>query len=78
MTYPATIAIVAETFGQYLLEGIRQYTEVEESYVPLIQKLLGFSLLCMFVLSLNSDVHVLVSRWPKTKAFPFSEVSKPN
>jgi amino acid transporter len=45
MTYPATIAIVAETFGQYLLEGIRQYTEVNEEYIPIIQKLLGFSLL---------------------------------
>ena len=52
MTYPATIAIIAETFGQYLMEGIRQYVEVEESLVPTAQKLFGFALLCKSYLKL--------------------------
>jgi hypothetical protein len=47
MTYPATIAIMSETFGQYLLEGLRQYYDIDEDLVPTAQKLFGFVLLCM-------------------------------
>ncbi|CAB3408742.1 unnamed protein product [Caenorhabditis bovis] len=45
MTYPATIAICAETFGQYLLEGIKQYYKIDEDWIPTCQKLFSFSLL---------------------------------
>lgn len=37
MTYPATIAIIAETFGQYLIEGLKQVTEPVASFDPAIQ-----------------------------------------
>lgn len=46
MTYPATIAIIAETFGQYLMEGLRQSYDIEPSLQPVVQKLFGISLLC--------------------------------
>ncbi|KAJ1347319.1 hypothetical protein KIN20_002351 [Parelaphostrongylus tenuis] len=45
MTYPATIAIIAETFGQYLIEGLKQVYEIDDEWVPIAQKLFGFSLL---------------------------------
>ncbi|CAI4229979.1 unnamed protein product [Auanema sp. JU1783] len=45
MTYPATIAIIAQTFGQYLTEGLKQYYDIDEDLIPLCQKLFGFSLL---------------------------------
>ncbi|CAD6184087.1 unnamed protein product [Caenorhabditis auriculariae] len=45
MTYPATIAICAETFGQYLIEGLRQYYEIDDDWAPACQKLFAFSLL---------------------------------
>uniref|UniRef100_A0A7E4UPJ2 AA_permease domain-containing protein n=1 Tax=Panagrellus redivivus TaxID=6233 RepID=A0A7E4UPJ2_PANRE len=45
MTYPATIAIVAETFGQYLVEGIKQYIEITDDVAPTVQKMFGFALL---------------------------------
>ncbi|VDM85719.1 unnamed protein product, partial [Strongylus vulgaris] len=44
MTYPATIAIIAETFGQYLIEGLKQVYEIDEDWIPLAQKLFGFIL----------------------------------
>ncbi|PAV68201.1 hypothetical protein WR25_19347, partial [Diploscapter pachys] len=45
MTYPATVAITAESFGQYLVEGLKQVYDIDEDYVPTVQKLFGFSLL---------------------------------
>ncbi|KAI1710819.1 amino acid permease domain-containing protein [Ditylenchus destructor] len=45
MTYPATIAIIAETFGQYLLEGLRQSYEIPAHLLPTCQKLFGITLL---------------------------------
>ncbi|CCD68122.1 Amino Acid Transporter [Caenorhabditis elegans] len=45
MTYPATIAICAETFGQYLIEGLKQYYEIDDALVPTCQKLFAYSLL---------------------------------
>ncbi|XGW24374.1 hypothetical protein V3C99_006075 [Haemonchus contortus] len=47
MTYPATIAIISETFGQYLVEGLRQVYDIDDEWAPLAQKLFGFSLLLM-------------------------------
>ncbi|ETN85544.1 hypothetical protein NECAME_01435 [Necator americanus] len=47
MTYPATIAIIAETFGQYLIEGLKQVYEIDDEWAPLAQKLFGFSLLML-------------------------------
>uniref|UniRef100_A0A7I4XU51 Large neutral amino acids transporter small subunit 2 n=1 Tax=Haemonchus contortus TaxID=6289 RepID=A0A7I4XU51_HAECO len=47
MTYPATIAIISETFGQYLVEGLRQVYDIDDDWAPLAQKLFGFSLLLM-------------------------------
>ncbi|GMR52305.1 hypothetical protein PMAYCL1PPCAC_22500 [Pristionchus mayeri] len=47
MTYPATIAIIAETFGQYLIEGLKQYYAIDEEIAPTAQKLFGFSLLLL-------------------------------
>ncbi|KIH62831.1 hypothetical protein ANCDUO_06884 [Ancylostoma duodenale] len=47
MTYPATIAIIAETFGQYLIEGLRQVYEIDDDWAPMAQKLFGFSLLLL-------------------------------
>ncbi|CAI5440432.1 unnamed protein product [Caenorhabditis angaria] len=47
MTYPATIAICSETFGQYLMEGLKQYYDIDEDWVPICQKLFGFSLLML-------------------------------
>ncbi|EPB68319.1 amino acid permease [Ancylostoma ceylanicum] len=47
MTYPATIAIIAETFGQYLIEGLKQVYEIDDDWAPLAQKLFGFSLLLL-------------------------------
>lgn len=47
MTYPATIAIIAETFGQYLIEGLKQVYDIDEEWVPVAQKLFGFSLLLL-------------------------------
>ncbi|KJH53293.1 amino acid permease [Dictyocaulus viviparus] len=48
MTYPATIAIIAETFGQYLVEGLKQVYDIDDDWTPLAQKLFGFSLLMSF------------------------------
>ncbi|KAI6179489.1 hypothetical protein M3Y98_00616000 [Aphelenchoides besseyi] len=45
MIYPATIAVIAESFGQYLLEGLRQSYEIDEQWVPIAQKLFAISLL---------------------------------
>uniref|UniRef100_A0A1I8ABX1 AA_permease domain-containing protein n=1 Tax=Steinernema glaseri TaxID=37863 RepID=A0A1I8ABX1_9BILA len=45
MTYPATIAIISETFGQYLIEGLRQLYDIDDYWAPIAQKLFGFSLL---------------------------------
>ncbi|KAK0424539.1 hypothetical protein QR680_008715 [Steinernema hermaphroditum] len=45
MTYPATIAIISETFGQYLIEGLRQVYDIDDYWAPIAQKLFGFSLL---------------------------------
>ncbi|CAD5206642.1 unnamed protein product [Bursaphelenchus okinawaensis] len=45
MTYPATIAIISETFGQYLIEGLSQTYQIETDMKPLLQKLFGISLL---------------------------------
>ncbi|VDL71809.1 unnamed protein product [Nippostrongylus brasiliensis] len=42
MTYPATIAIIAETFGQYLIEGLKQVYDIDDQWAPLAQKLFGF------------------------------------
>lgn len=50
MTYPATIAIISETFGQYLIQGLQQSYEIDEALVPVAQKLFGTSLLCMVTL----------------------------
>ncbi|KAK5965043.1 Amino Acid Transporter [Trichostrongylus colubriformis] len=47
MTYPATIAIISETFGQYLVEGLKQVYDIDDDWAPLAQKLFGFSLLLM-------------------------------
>ncbi|KAK6050352.1 hypothetical protein COOONC_12144, partial [Cooperia oncophora] len=47
MTYPATIAIISETFGQYLIEGLKQVYDIDDEWAPLAQKLFGFSLLLM-------------------------------
>ncbi|WKX89892.1 hypothetical protein Q1695_009046 [Nippostrongylus brasiliensis] len=47
MTYPATIAIIAETFGQYLIEGLKQVYDIDDQWAPLAQKLFGFSLLLL-------------------------------
>lgn len=46
MTYPATIAIIFETFGQYLLEGLRQSYQISPEKLIIAQKLFGISLLC--------------------------------
>ncbi|CEF65307.1 Amino acid/polyamine transporter I family-containing protein [Strongyloides ratti] len=47
MTYPATIAIISETFGQYLIEGLKQVYDIDKNYLPLLQKLFAFSLLLL-------------------------------
>lgn len=46
MTYPATIAIISETFGQYLLKGLQQSYQISLEILPLTEKLFGISLLC--------------------------------
>lgn len=48
MTYPATIAIIAETFGQYLMEGLRQSYEIDKDWQPAVQKIFGIVLLCKY------------------------------
>lgn len=48
MTYPATIAIISETFGQYLLQGFLQSYDIEKSLIPVAQKLFGITLICKF------------------------------
>uniref|UniRef100_A0A183BV73 G_PROTEIN_RECEP_F1_2 domain-containing protein n=1 Tax=Globodera pallida TaxID=36090 RepID=A0A183BV73_GLOPA len=45
MTYPATIAIITETFGQYLMEGLRHTYAVPAEWVPVAQKCFGIALL---------------------------------
>uniref|UniRef100_A0A914W1X8 Uncharacterized protein n=1 Tax=Plectus sambesii TaxID=2011161 RepID=A0A914W1X8_9BILA len=45
LTYPATIAVQAETFGEYILTGIDPLLCVDQAYRNIVQKLLGFSLL---------------------------------
>ncbi|KAI6234438.1 Amino acid permease [Aphelenchoides fujianensis] len=45
MVYPACIAVISESFGQYLLEGLRQSYEIDEEWLPIAQKLFGISLL---------------------------------
>lgn len=57
MTYPSTIAIIMETFGQYLVQGLQQSYEIDEAMVPVAQKLFGISLLCMVTLSYFSCPH---------------------
>uniref|UniRef100_A0AC35U130 AA_permease domain-containing protein n=1 Tax=Rhabditophanes sp. KR3021 TaxID=114890 RepID=A0AC35U130_9BILA len=47
MTYPATVAIISETFGQYIVEGLSIYICIPEEYAPLCQKLFGFSLMLL-------------------------------
>uniref|UniRef100_A0A0K0DTX7 AA_permease domain-containing protein n=1 Tax=Strongyloides stercoralis TaxID=6248 RepID=A0A0K0DTX7_STRER len=47
MTYPATIAIISETFGQYLIEGLKQVYDIDSNYLQLLQKLFAFSLLLL-------------------------------
>ncbi|KAH7718516.1 AAT-5 protein [Aphelenchoides avenae] len=47
MTYPSTIAIIMETFGQYLVQGLQQSYEIDEAMVPVAQKLFGISLLLL-------------------------------
>jgi len=48
MTYPATIAVISETFGQYLLEGLRQTYVIDPKLAPIVQKCFGITLLCKF------------------------------
>uniref|UniRef100_A0A914MUL7 Amino acid transporter n=1 Tax=Meloidogyne incognita TaxID=6306 RepID=A0A914MUL7_MELIC len=45
MTYPATIAVISETFGQYLLEGLRQTYVIDPKLAPIAQKCFGITLL---------------------------------
>ncbi|KAL3117249.1 hypothetical protein niasHT_007652 [Heterodera trifolii] len=45
MTYPATIAVIAETFGQYLMEGLRHFYAVPAEWAPVAQKCFGIALL---------------------------------
>uniref|UniRef100_A0A914W4D9 Uncharacterized protein n=1 Tax=Plectus sambesii TaxID=2011161 RepID=A0A914W4D9_9BILA len=49
LTYPATIAVQAETFGEYILTGIDPLLCVDQAYRNIVQKLLGFSLLSILV-----------------------------
>ncbi len=46
ITYPATLAILAETFGQYVIEGVRQVICIDEAYGSCAERLIGFALLC--------------------------------
>lgn len=48
MTYPATIAIIAESFGQYLVEGLQQVYDIDEDNRLIVQKMFGIALLCKF------------------------------
>lgn len=48
MTYPATIAIIVEMFGQYLLQGFLQSYYIEKNLIPIAQKLFGIVLLCKY------------------------------
>uniref|UniRef100_A0A914VVZ4 Uncharacterized protein n=1 Tax=Plectus sambesii TaxID=2011161 RepID=A0A914VVZ4_9BILA len=51
LTYPATAAIQAETFGEYLIEAIKPLLcHIDDDKVIYAQKLLGFALLCKFSL----------------------------
>ncbi|CAJ0946171.1 unnamed protein product, partial [Mesorhabditis belari] len=45
MTYPCTVAICVETFGQYIVEGLKQAYDIDPEWAPICQKLFGFSLL---------------------------------
>ena len=48
LSFPATAAIQAETFGAYVIEGVLKPQNIQllEEYKVYAQKLLGFALLC--------------------------------
>ena len=46
MTFPASAAIEAETFGSYLVAGLKPIICVRHDYEKYAVKLLGFTLLC--------------------------------
>jgi hypothetical protein len=46
LTYPATAAVQAGTFGEYMVQAIKPLVCIEDAHVAWAKKLLGFALLC--------------------------------